>query len=146
MKTRLFFYVVLGLLAISCGRKNREQKDKISGVYAREYSFKVIHAERGDTIGERTVRDTIYIRQRDEVYEVSNHKWSLNDYDSDGWQSMQHSEDRPAPTYMANYDQETSSLRAVDDALNLIHLDAQNQQMIRTKDKQYRKLATTIDK
>ena len=96
MITRFSFFVTVGLIAISCGSKERDtQTYNISGVYVREYSFKVIHPERGDTIGVRTIRDTIFIGQKNQYYEVSNRKWRLNDYDKEGWKSMEHDDDRP---------------------------------------------------
>jgi hypothetical protein len=146
MKTKSILGIALGLFAISCGSKDHTQTDGVSGIYVREYSFKVIHAERGDTIGERTIRDTIFIHQKDQSYEVSNHKWSLNDYDNDGWREMEHAEDREIPTYMAIYKQEQNSLISVEETTNILKVDIQNRQVFRGMDKRYRKTDTSLGK
>ena len=132
MKTELTFFVAVGLIAISCGSKHQSQTDEISGTYVREYSFKVIHPERGDTIGFRTVRDTIFISQKDRGYEVSNNKWSSNDYDKEGWQNMEHLEDRPLSTYQANFNIVDSSLRG-NEFTPTLYLNPNPKQLFKTK-------------
>ena len=43
---------------------------------------------------------------------MSNKKWRLNDYDKEGWQNMEHAEDRPMPTYIAAFAPSDSSINA----------------------------------
>lgn len=94
MKARVDLIVTIGYLILSCGGKNNsEHEGKITGTYVREYSFKVTNSESGNEIGISTVRDTIFIAQTGSSYEISNNKWRLNDYDREGWQNMDHSED-----------------------------------------------------
>lgn len=105
--------IFLGLLLASCQTGNDSKEFDIPGTYVREYSFKVIHPETGDEIGTRTIRDTIFIHTKDELlYEVSNSKWMLNDYDGEGWRSMEHAEDRPMPPYQARFDPIDSAIRS----------------------------------
>lgn len=132
MKTELTFFVAVGLMTISCGSKHKSQTDEISGTYVREYSFKVIHPERGDTIGFRTVSDTIFISQKDQGYEVSNSKWGLNDYDTMRWQNLEHSEDRPLSTYQANFDISDNSLRG-NEFTPTLYLTLNPKQLFKTK-------------
>src|SRR5882672_12810833 len=104
MKKGLWFIVIVGTLVFACGiRDNSRSHDEISGAYVREYSFKIINPETGAEIGMRTIRDTIFIRPVEERYEVSNSKWRLNDYDKEGWQNMEHAEDRSMPTSQATF-------------------------------------------
>lgn len=99
---KLFTFVIT--LAFACSpNQDSKSTDGISGVYVREYSFKVVNPETGAEIGMRSVRDTIFIRATDNGYDVSNAKWRKNSYDAEGWQNMAHSDDRPMPTYLARY-------------------------------------------
>jgi hypothetical protein len=135
MITRFSFFVTVGLIAISCGSKERDsQTDNISGVYIREYSFKVIHPERGDTIGMRTIRDTIFIRQKDQGYEVSNNKWSLNDYDIDGWKNMEHAEDHSMPTFHVTFNLADGSLDS--ESMQHLFLDLERGQLYKDKNQE----------
>lgn len=104
MSIRFSFIVSLGLTIFSCNKqRDANATGEISGAYAREYSFKVVNQETGSEIGMRTIRDTIFIRPIGSEYEVSNKKWRLNDYDKEGWQNMEHSDDRPKSTYISTY-------------------------------------------
>jgi len=84
--------------------------NEIPGVYVREYSFRVTNPETGREVGMRTIRDTIFIRAVENSYEVSNSKWRLNDYDREGWQTMEHAEDRPMLLYRSTFSPGDSSL------------------------------------
>lgn len=113
MKRRLVVIVAVGIVVFACGSKDHSRSnDKISGTYVREYSFKVVNPETGNEIGFRTIRDTIFVNPKQDGYEVSNKKWRLNDYDKEGWQSMEHAEDRSMPTYIAAFAPSNSSLNA----------------------------------
>ena len=114
MITKLILIVVAGLVLTSCGSKeNRTHSEQdITGTYVLEYSFAVKNQETGEEIGMRSVRDTIFIRAKQTGYEVANNKWRLNDYDKEGWQNMEHSDDRPLSTYNAVFDVTDNSLNA----------------------------------
>src|SRR6478752_2992819 len=100
MKQSLTIIVAVGFLIASCTRgKDTSSSGDISGAYAKEYSFKVVNQETGTEIGMRTIRDTIFIQSAEIGYIVSNKKWTLNDYDREGWQNMEHSENRPMQTF-----------------------------------------------
>jgi hypothetical protein len=141
MKIGTIFNLMVSLVILSCGSKNNHfESDKISGTYVREYTFKIIHPESGIEIGMRTIRDTIIIQPINTGYEVSNNRWSLNDYDKDGWRNMEHADDRPFPMYAATYEPKTHSLRAVGTISNIIYLNIELNQLYRTKDKPYKKV------
>lgn len=113
MKRGLGVIVAVGIVVLACGTKdNSRPNDEISGTYIREYSLKVVNPETGNEIGFRTIRDTILVNPKRDKYEVSNKKWMLNDYDKEGWQNMEHAEDRPIPIYIAVFDHTDSSLNA----------------------------------
>src|SRR5687767_11949329 len=102
LKSTLIFACGLGLVACNPSENSRVSENDASGVYAREYSSEVTHPETGDRLGIRKIRDSIFVQAVDGGYEISNHKWRLNDYDQEGWVSMQHADDRPLPTYIAS--------------------------------------------
>lgn len=104
MKAKMILIVAVGFAVFSCNlKRDSESNDEISGAYAREYSFKIVNPETGSEIGLRTIRDTISIRTSENGYEVSNSKWKMNDYDKEGWQSMEHSDNRPLETFTASF-------------------------------------------
>src|SRR5687767_3123552 len=114
MKSGFSLIVAVSLMIMSCGSKENGSgaDSKILGTYVKEYSFKVTNTGTGEEIGMSTVRDTIFIKPKQNGYEVSNNKWKLNDYDREGWQSMEHSEDHPLRTYQATFDPTDNSLNA----------------------------------
>lgn len=107
---RVSFIVIVGLMIYNCGTKDQTESDEISGAYVREYSFKVTNPESGAEVGMRTVRDTILIKRIVEEFEVSNHKWALNDYDKEGWRNMEHAEDRSLPIFHTTFDSKDNAL------------------------------------
>src|SRR5687768_2905876 len=110
LKLILFFACGLGFVACNSSENSRGSGDKASGVYTREYSSEITHPETGTKLGIRKIRDSIFVRAVDGGYEISNHKWRLNDYDQEGWVSMQHADDRPLPTYIAAFDKQSNAL------------------------------------
>lgn len=103
--------VAIGLAILGCVTMERKS-DQISGLYVREYSFEVTNPENDAKIGMRTVRDSILIEVLDDDYQISNRKWSKNDYDLGGWQNMEHSDDRQFATYSAKFNPSDGSLTA----------------------------------
>ena len=135
MTTKHFISVILGFAIISCGskEKNSNVSDQISGAYAREYSVKVTNLESGKEIGMRTIRDTIVVQLSDEGYKVSNRKWSVNDFDNEGWQDMEHSEERPLAIFYGKFNSETMSL--VSDSAPELYFDFKSGQLFKGKNK-----------
>lgn len=103
--------VIGGLICYACGTKESVSEDLVSGTYVREYSREILNQTSGNKLGMRTVRDTLYISAQGEGYQVKNVKWSMNDYDSDGWQNMMHSDTRPLAAFSAIYNAETRTLK-----------------------------------
>lgn len=109
---RLTFFVAVGFAIFSCiNVKESSKGHDVAGAYAREHTFRLTNPESGADVGMRTIRDTIFIRQVDDDFEVSNNKWMLNDYDKVGWQNMEHADDRPLPSYRAQFEANENSLR-----------------------------------
>lgn len=124
MMTR-FICVLVGV-SICFGCRNTENAnsgdDSVSGTFVREYSREILDQLSGNRMGVRTVRDTIYITAVDGNFKVENSKWSLNDYDQEGWKNMEHGESGPLPTFVAKYD-ETSRSLVSESAPNLVISD-----------------------
>lgn len=102
--------IIAGMMSCSSGGDSRITESDITGTYVREYAFEVSHLETGKKIGLRQIRDSIFVKRSDDGYQVSNRKWRMNDYDQEGWVSMQHAEDRPFPTFFASYDNRLGAL------------------------------------
>lgn len=120
--------VLVGLVIFSCGVK--ERPDEISGVYVREFSFEVVNAESGAKVGMRTVRDSIFIEPMDDGFEVSNRKWRKNDYDLEGWQSMEHADDRPISAFVSTL---SSNALSSGDRSFALYFDSENERLYREK-------------
>jgi len=120
-------YCVIELIVFgSCTSNNDKNQDAgPSGVYVREYAFKVKNPETDRVIGMRTVRDTIFIKPIEGKYEISNHKWMMNDYDQDSWKSMEHADDRPSAIYLADFDQS----QLIADGHNVIYFDPEEKRI-----------------
>lgn len=118
----LAILVTVGIVVFACRTRegSGSQKDDISGTYVREYSFEVVNSETGVHLGMRTIWDTIFIQSISIEYEVSNKKWERNDYDNEGWQSMEHADDRPMPSFRGAFSATDNSLRPQQDGLRAI--------------------------
>lgn len=141
MKHSLTLIVAVGFAIFSCTRgRSTDASDKISGAYSREYSFKVVNPETGREIGMKTVRDTIFVEFIESGYKVSNKKWRLNDYDREGWQSMEHSEDRPMGTFLAIFNQAAGTLDS--ETMPHLFLDLNEEKLFKDKsrEKPYQKM------
>jgi hypothetical protein len=140
MKTRSIAIVIVGFGIASCNSKEQrtEYHEKISGVYVREHSFNVLNNESGQEVGVRTVRDSIFIKRFEDMFEISNHKWVNNDYDQEGWRNMEHSDDRPKPSYFAAYDSKDRELKTENQPA--LHIDLQNQIVFWRKESKYKKV------
>lgn len=134
MNIKLILIVAVGLAICSCNpRRDSLTSEEITGTYAREYSFKVVHPETGNEVGMRTIRDTIFVRSIESGYEVSNSKWRFNDYDLEGWNSMEHSEDRPFPAFIGKFESEISSL--ISESAPEMHFNFAKKQLFKGKGK-----------
>lgn len=134
LKSILIFAGGLGLVACNSSEKSRPSDSDASGVYAREYSSEVTHPETGNKLGMRTIRDSIFVQAVDGGYEISNHKWRLNDYDQEGWVSMEHADDRPLPNFIAKYDDHTKALIAKSENVSQgLFLDAENGKLFKNE-------------
>jgi len=111
MKTRVAWFLLGISVCYACGNAERaNESDLISGTYVREYSKEILNQLSGNKVGMRTVRDTLYISSSGDGYKVDNSKWSMNDYDNDGWQDMKHGESGPLPSFNASYDESSRTL------------------------------------
>lgn len=121
---RLIFLVsACAWLVTSCSSsESKSKEDNVAGVYVREYSREILNQLSGNKVGMRTIRDTLYIREANTGYRISNSKWRMNDYDEEGWQNMEHGEAGPWPSFEATYDASRKSLnaKAITDAPSLL--------------------------
>jgi hypothetical protein len=81
-----------------------------------------------------TVEDSDHLFRKATDYEISNHKWRLNDYDQEGWVSMQQADDQPLPIYIAAYDENSKSLTSKNSNVSQsIFLDIENGKLFKNK-------------
>ena len=116
MAFKIVFTVLVSLIIIACNPKEKEypEPQEVPGTYINTYSVDFIDAKTGETMGSRTVRDTIFIKQEGEEFEVSNRKWLFNDYDNNGWVDSMQGEIEPMKTYQAQYDLTTGLLNPLE--------------------------------
>jgi len=106
---------VLFGFVVCCACGNVEQKredDLVIGTYVREYSTEILNQLSGNKMGMRTVRDTLIITSAGDRYKVENSKWSMNDYDNDGWQNSKHGESGPLRDFKASYSESSGTLNS----------------------------------
>jgi hypothetical protein len=124
-------------MLVSCDPKNSSESSgtAAAGIYVREYVTEITNQNTGDKIGTRKVRDTIIIeRIEDDEFKITNRKWRMNDYDQDGWVSMEHADDRPLPTFLASYDETSSELLPKGETIShSIFLDQENGKIFKNK-------------
>jgi hypothetical protein len=96
-------------LAQSCSIKE-VSPEQIKGRYVREVDFEVPQPITGRKLGMGKIRDTLVIAPKQIGYEITNNKWRKNDYDTLGWQNLEHEENHPMPTYRATFDPTDSTL------------------------------------
>jgi hypothetical protein len=143
MKLKNIWICVAGFAVLSCSNsedQNRSASDA-SGTYVREYAIEVTHLETGNKIGMRQIRDSIFVQATNEGYKVTNRKWRMNDYDQEGWVSMAHADDRPIPTFLASYDEQSHQLSSK--SVNVTHsLFIKNGRLFRDSSKniEYKKI------
>ena len=114
MIMRIVSFLVGVSICYACGNPENANSsdDSIAGTYVREYSREILNQLSGNRMGMRTVRDTLYITSSGEKYKVENAKWSMNDYDNEGWQNMEHGESGPLPSFTADYDENSRTLNS----------------------------------
>jgi hypothetical protein len=113
MMTRVAGFLVGVSICYACANsESTNEKDSIAGTYVRVYSREILNQLSGNKVGMRTVRDTLYISSVGNEYKVANSKWSMNDYDNDGWQNMKHGESGPLPTFNASYNKDSRTLNS----------------------------------
>jgi hypothetical protein len=102
---RIFIFVLFltCFSCISCGTESTDSLG-VEGAYTHTYTAEVIDPQTGEVVGSRTVRDTIFVKADGDVYEISNRKWLMNDYDNEGWVTEMPEADKPMPTYHSKYD------------------------------------------
>ncbi len=116
MAFKIGYLVLSGLCMVSCNsRDNVSSLEKdLSGVYVNTYTADVIDPETGVVVGARTVKDSLFIVESDEQYEISNRKWMFNDYDENGWVTSMIGESESLSPNEAKFDPETNWLYPIE--------------------------------
>jgi hypothetical protein len=125
-------------MLVSCNSESNPSSASTdaSGVYVREYAMEVTNPNSGDKVGMRQIRDSIFVERKDNGYKVTNRKWRMNDYDQEGWVSMEHADDRPLSTFTASYDETSSELLPKGETgSRSIFVDQKNGKILRNKSK-----------
>lgn len=127
MTLKIILICAGGFVLVSCNpEKESGSKGDASGTYVREYAIEITNPNTGEKIGMRQIRDSIFVSSTDNGYQVSNRKWKMNDYDQEGWVSMAHADDRPLPTFLASYDEESNQLNPDNSMTQPIFIDKEN--------------------
>lgn len=125
MKTKALSLVVL-ITAIAGCNARQAAADKITGTYAREYSFDQVNMDTDKSIGKAFVRDTIFITYDGDKFQVSNSMWRKNDYDDKGWYKLGTNERGAFHAYVAKWNEADNTLNPLDfGMMNPIKVDAE---------------------
>lgn len=105
------FFTMLFLTVFACG-SNTEDREVIEGMYLNTYTADVADPATGELWGQRTIRDTLFIKALDtaNVFEVLNKRWMTNTYDNKGWVTEMPGEPPSLPPYLTMFDANTYSL------------------------------------
>jgi hypothetical protein len=124
-------------ILFSCENKTSSNtKSDITGAYFRDYSFEVKNMSTDQVVGIQNVRDTIFIKEKENGYEVSNAKYRMNDYDQNGWISIGGTE--KLPTFQATFDQTDNSLLPVQNQfVSPIYFDLNKEVLFKNNDRNY---------
>jgi hypothetical protein len=112
-KPSLMILIFLFLIGCKSVEKEVASSEGVTGTYVHSYSAEVIDPTTGEVMGTRMVRDTIFIKESGDKFEVANRKWMDNDYDNDGWLIPESESDRGMPTYLAEFDTTRKRLHPV---------------------------------
>jgi hypothetical protein len=117
-------------------KENGPLMNEIVGAYVRDYSFEVKNMSTDQVVGIKSVRDTIFIKEKENGFEVSNSKHRMNDYDQDGWIEITGTE--RMPTFQATYDQLDNSLVPVQNPyVAPVYFDSNNDVIYKDKDRNH---------
>jgi hypothetical protein len=105
----IFVMLLSGLIISSCSA-DKEGAASISGTYVNMYSADVMNPETGELWGRRTIRDSLFIKQREAYFEISNRKWMHNTYDRKGWVTSMQGETESIQTYVTKFDSDQHAL------------------------------------
>lgn len=99
----------------------------ITGTYAREYSFDQVNLDMNKSIGNATIRDTIFIIADGDNFKVSNSMWRKNDYDDRGWYQLGTNSSGAFHAYAAKWSEADSTLNPLNfGVMNPIRADVKN--------------------
>jgi hypothetical protein len=142
MRKYILFASLCTLILSSCennstvSNENKNINKDIKGAYVRAYSYEVKNMSTDQVVGIRSVRDTIFIREKENGFEVSNSKHRMNNYDQDGWIEITGTESMP--TFQATYDQLDNSLVPVQNPFVApVYFDSDNDVMYKDKDRSH---------
>lgn len=101
-----------------------------------EVSFNVPDVSSGNIVGTGKIRDTIFVKRKQDGFEIANRKWRMNSYDMKGWRNLELSTDKPMATYEATYDPSESNLNSEPIGfMPSLHLDLTAKKLFKGKDR-----------
>jgi len=112
--------------------------EQIEGTYAAETSFNVTDVSSGNSLGTGKIRDTIFVKRKQDGFEIVNKKWRMNSFDMEGWKNLDQSTDKPMATYEAVYDPSDSTMNS--DPLGFmpsLYLDLKTKKLFKGKDRSH---------
>jgi hypothetical protein len=115
-----YFHALIILGALSCADAPSRAKS-FAGKYAREAHYPEIHMESGDTIGTMSFRDTIFIKDLNGQFHITNAVWKKIVYTIPSYADTNWVETRNTPAHLAEVNAETGLLNSVNPLLERIY-------------------------
>ena len=136
MKKNITTLLVVGAFFLySCSSGNSDKE--IIGAYVSRDTVAQRHIYSGDTIGHSVIADTVFVSPKEKGYQVSRHRWYLNDYDQKGWDRRY---DGVMKTHAVTFDKTDSTLNS--ELYAPIYLDLNKNELFlgESKSRVYRKV------
>lgn len=120
--------VIVTMLSGCNNSKKDSLSGEITGVYVSERQGVETHAFSDKVLGNFFVRDTIFIMEITNGYEITNHRWRKTDYDTMGWRRVY---ENAIKTHTVTFDKTDSALRSEMSFYPPIYVDLENKKLYR---------------
>lgn len=132
--------IITTAFAIASCEGNRKPPH-VAGTYVRSFPVEQRNIQTGKTVGISQFRDTVYIVEKEQGFQVQQKKWRNNDYDNDGWQ-QQTAISGVRQSYQARFDETDNTLISENGVYSPILVDMDGKQIFLNdkKDSPYKKV------
>lgn len=133
MRKIVIVFLSIGAFLSACS--SGVSDDEIIGAYVSRDTVLQRHIYSGDTIGHSVIADTVFVSRKEKGYQVSEHRWYLNDYDLKGWYRNY---DGEMKSHTVTFDKTDSTLNS--ELYSPIYFDLDKNELFFGKSRTYKKV------